>query len=63
MTAASKHPWWLTLARIGHSVGVGIGVVAGVSVFLPTPMSVAFGAVASLATVVTHYADKGVANG
>jgi hypothetical protein len=55
-------PWWFHLARLGHSVGVGIGAVAGLSIFLPPQLSVPIGAVAGLATVVTHYADKGVAS-
>ena len=53
-------PWWLHLAQIGHSVGVGIGVVAGVARFVPGPWSIPIGVVATVASVVTHYADKGI---
>lgn len=60
-------PWWYHLAVIGKSVGVGIGAFAGtamtVSAFIPgygPAISAAVGAIAGLATVVTHYANSGV---
>ena len=57
----SKPPWWLHFAHIGSSVGVGIATVAGAAQFIPGPWSVAIGAVAGLATVVSHYANSGIA--
>ena len=61
-------PWWFHFAQIGHSVGVGIGAFAGAGAllnFIPVygpAIAAAVGVVAGAATVVTHYADSGIAN-
>ncbi len=53
-------PWWLHLAKLGHSVGAGIafGTLAAP---LAGPYAPLVGFVGFLAGVVTHYADKGIA--
>ncbi len=64
-----KSHWWLTFAKVGHAVGVGIGAGAGTVALLGGSVPVygpiivpAVGVLASLATLVTHYADKGIAS-
>ncbi len=63
-----KSPWWLTFAKVGHAVGVGVGAGAGTAALIGGVVPVygsiivpAVGVLASLATLVTHYADKGIA--
>jgi hypothetical protein len=58
-----KTPWWLHLAKIGHSVGAGIAVGASVGSFIPIPaFQVALGFIAAAGGMITHYADKGIAS-
>ena len=61
-------PWWYHFAVLGKSVGIGIGAGAGtaalVTGFIPVygPLiSGVIGSLATVASVVTHYADSGVA--
>jgi hypothetical protein len=55
-------------AQLGHSVGVGIGTAGGLLMLAPfipvigPEIALVGGLVTGLATVVTHYADKGIAN-
>jgi len=53
-------PWWLHFAKLGHSVGTGIAVGAALAP-LTGPYAPLVGLLATIAGVVTHYADKGIA--
>ncbi len=53
-------PWWIHLAKLGHSVGAGIAVGA-VAVPMLGPYAPLAGFLVTIAGVVTHYADKGIA--
>ena len=53
-------PWWLHLAKLGHSVGAGIAV-GSIAAPLAGPFAPFIGLIAVVAGVVTHYADKGIA--
>jgi hypothetical protein len=67
MSSMTGQPWWYHLAVLGKSVGVGIGAGAGtaalISGFIPVYgpiIATAIGGLASVASVVTHYAETGV---
>lgn len=57
-----KQPWWVHFAHLGASVGVGIGVLAGISQFVPGPWSIPIAVVAGVSSIVSKYANAGLAS-
>ncbi len=55
-------PWWVHLAHLGSSVGIGIGAFAGAAALIPGPWTLPIGVLAGVASIVSKYANAGLAS-